>query len=159
MSILMYHPTIKGETSDKNYKGWIDILKVKFGTNRKITSSTSTQGDRESSNASMSTLKIVKLMDKATPYIFIESCCGTGKTLKIIMTKTGSGQGADVFVEYTFENAMFARMLTLHNGLRPIEEIEISYTRMTTKYIPYDEDGRATGPLVVGFDATTNTKI
>ncbi|MGH1441121.1 MAG: type VI secretion system tube protein Hcp [Cellvibrionaceae bacterium] len=55
----MYHPTIKGETSDKNHKDWIDILKVKFGTSRNITSSTSTQGDRESSNASMSSLKIV----------------------------------------------------------------------------------------------------
>ncbi|MGH1441122.1 MAG: type VI secretion system tube protein Hcp [Cellvibrionaceae bacterium] len=98
-------------------------------------------------------------MDKATPSIFIESCCGTGKTIKIAMTKTGSGQGADVFVEYTFENALFAQMITLHNGLRPIEEIEISYTRMTTKYIPYDENGSATAPLVIGFDATTNTKI
>lgn len=74
MSIFLHYPKIKGETSDKNHKDWIDVLDVEFGVSRAITSATSTQGDRESSNATISDLTIKKLMDKATPYIFIETC-------------------------------------------------------------------------------------
>ncbi|MBX2809852.1 MAG: type VI secretion system tube protein Hcp [Cellvibrionaceae bacterium] len=76
----------------------MDVLDVEFGVSRNITSSTSTQGDRESSNATISDLQITKWMDRSTPYIFILACCGTGKDVKIIMTKTGSGDGADVFL-------------------------------------------------------------
>lgn len=159
MSIFLYDPKIKGETSDKNHKDYIDVLDVEFGVSRAITSATSTQGDRESSNAVISDLTIKKIMDKATPYIFIETCCGRGKTLKIVMTKTGAGGGADVFLEYTLENALYAHMQTNHNGLRPIETIKISFTKMTVKYLTYDEDGNLEAPQTVGFNTATNTKI
>ncbi|MGH1439637.1 MAG: Hcp family type VI secretion system effector [Cellvibrionaceae bacterium] len=158
MSIFLQHPNIKGETSDKNHKGCIDILDVQFGINRHITSASSTRGDRESSNAVISDLTFKKLMDKSTPYLFIETCCGTGKTLKFLMTKTGAGDGADVFMEYTLENALFSHMKTDHNGLRAIEKINISFTKMSMKYVSYDENGHLETPQVVGFDTATNTK-
>ena len=162
MSIFMQVPGVTGETSDKNHKGCIDIIEMKFGVGRKITSATSTRGDRESSNATISNLRFMKFMDKTTPYLFIKSCCGTGQTIKIYCTKTGTGDGAEAFVEYTLENALFSKMntqATNDNGFRPIEEYEISFTKLTTKYTPYDEDGKAVAPHVVGFDTATNTKI
>lgn len=161
MSIFMEIPNITGETSDQNHQGWIDVLEVEFGVHRNITSSTSTQGDRESSNAVISDLKLLKLMDRTTPQLFLLTCCGTGKDIKIVMTKTGTGSGADVFLEYTLKNALLSRMDTQamkYNNRRPVEEIHISFTSMSVKYIQYDEDNNMVAPLAVGFDTATNTK-
>ncbi|MGH1439749.1 MAG: Hcp family type VI secretion system effector [Cellvibrionaceae bacterium] len=161
MSIFIQHPDIKGETSDKNHQGCIDALEVEFGVSRAITSATSTQGDRESSNAVISDLTFTKWMDKATPYLFIETMCGRGKTIKIYMTKTGAGDGADVFLEYTLENALFSKMDTemmAYDNARPLEIFKISFTSMSVKYIQYDEDGNMLAPQAVGFDTATNTK-
>jgi len=159
MSIFMHIEGIKGECSDANHKGWVDIERIKWGTKRNINSHTSTQGDRESSNAIITDLSFIKLMDKATPYLFIETCCGRGKTIKIVMTKTGSGNGADVYTEYTLTNALLSKMHIVHNGLRPVEDFTISFTSMTVKYISYDEDGNLNTPEAIGFDTATNTKI
>ncbi|MBX2807713.1 MAG: type VI secretion system tube protein Hcp [Cellvibrionaceae bacterium] len=60
-------------SADPNHKGWIDILQWKWGVSRHITSNSSTHGDRESTNATITDLTIVRSMDKATPQIFIES--------------------------------------------------------------------------------------
>lgn len=75
------------------------------------------------------------------------------------MTKTDAGSGADVFMEYTLENALYSHMHTTYNGLRAIEKIKISFTKMTVKYITYDEDGNLEAPQTVGFDTATNTKV
>lgn len=162
MGLFMHHPLIKGEISDKNHKDWLDIIEVQFGTKRQITSLTSTQGDRESSNAKISNLKMMKYMDKASPKLFIETCCGRGNTIKLVKTKTGSGGGSQEFLEYTLENAIISKMnveAIAESGFRPVEEYEISFTKLTKKYIQYDEDGNALAPVIVGFDTATNTKI
>ena len=162
MSMFLQHPAIKGATSDKNHAGCIDILDVEFGVSRRITASTSTQGDRESSNATISDLKITKWKNRSSPYLFIETCCGTGKELKIYMTKTGAGDGSEVFMEYTLKNALLSQMDTeamKYGNVRPVEIIKISFTSMTVKYVQYDEDGNMVAPQVVGFDTKANTKI
>ena len=159
MSIFAQVPGITGGVSDKNFLGWISVDRLEWGSHRNITSNTSTKGDRESSNATITDLTFIKIMDRATPQIFLETCCGTGKTVKFVMTKTGAGDGADVFIEYTLYNALFMQMNTTHNGLRPVEKIKISFTSIAVKYITYDEDGNAKAPEIVGFNTATNTKI
>ena len=161
MSIFMHHPDIKGETSDKNHQGYIDIEDIEWGVARKITSNTSTQGDRESANAIISDLVLTKWMDKTSPYLFIEACCGRGKALKIVMTKTGVGNGAEVFLEYTLENALLSKMevqAIRASNIRPVEEYSISFTSMGLKYIQYDENGNVLSPNAVGFNTATYTK-
>lgn len=162
MSFMLQVPGIQGETSDKNHQGYIDLIEAKFSTSRKITSATSTRGDRESSNTSISNLYFMKFMDKSSPHLFIQSCCGTGQTLILVGTKTGAGNGTDVFIEYTLENALFSKMkveASNQSYYRPVEEYEVSFTKLSKKYIPYDEDGKAEAAIIVGFDTATNTKL
>ena len=157
----MNYEGIKGESADQNHKDWLDIDNFKFGIARKITSATSTQGDRESANAVIQDLKIQRKMDKSTPKLFIESCCGTGKTVKIVQTKSGTGKGADAFIEYTLKNALISHYdveALGQSGSRPREELTISFVDIEVKYIPYDEDGNPEAPISVGFNTATNTK-
>lgn len=157
----MHVPGVIGETSNKHHEGWIDLEDIEWSVSRSITSNTSTQGDRESANAVISDLVATKWMDKSTPKLFIETCCGRGKTIKIVMTKTGKGDGSEVFLEYTLENALFAQMETESlsaDNVRPAEELHISFTKISIRYIQYDEDGNIVNPISVGFDTATNTK-
>jgi len=161
MSVFLNYEGIKGESSDSGHKDWIDVDSWEWGVERKITSSTSTQGDRESSNAVINNLNITKTMDSSSNRLFIESCCGTGKTVKLHLTKTGTGSGADVYMEYTLKNALISKYSVggvAEDTDRPTEVIIISFVELEAKYIPYDEDGNAIAPDAVGFDTATNTK-
>lgn len=161
MSIFMNYQGIKGESSDKNHPEWMDIENIQWGVDRRITSSTSTQNDRESANAEISDLVVTRHMDSATPNLFIESCCGTGKDVVIHLTKTGTGSGTDTYMEYTLKNALISHYSVSANGqdtARPLEQLTVSFVDIEVKYTPHDEDGNALAAVAVGFDTATNTK-
>lgn len=161
MSIFMNYEGIKGESSDKGHKQWMDIENIQWGVNRRINASTSTQNDRESANAEITDLTITRFMDSATPNLFIESCCGTGKNVVIHLSKTGTGSGADVYMEYTLKNTLISNyQVQAHSqdGQRPLETLTLSFVDLEVKYTPFDEDGNALAAIAVGFDTATNTK-
>jgi len=161
MSIFLHIPGITGESSDPNHQGWIDVRNFSWGVGRDINSHTSTQGDRESSNATISDLTLKKFMDKSTAQLFIESCCGGGKTIKFHLSKTGQGSGADSFIEYTLHNALVSdyKVAAFNDDTdRPIEKVKISFVKLEIRYIPYDEDGNAEAALAVAFDTAKNMK-
>ncbi|WP_221801116.1 Hcp family type VI secretion system effector [Oceanobacter mangrovi] len=161
MSIYVNYDGITGEASDPSHEGWMDVDDIQWGVARQITSATSTKGDRESSNAVITDLVLTRRMDSATPKIFIESCCGTGKDVKIHLSKTGTGSGSDVYMEYTLKNALISNY-SVHAASqsteRPSEHITISFVDVEVKYTPYDEDGNAEASIAVGYDTATNTK-
>jgi len=148
MSIFAHIEGIEGEASDSFHKGWLDILSASCG-------------DRESSNAVIRELTIKRYMDKATPQLHLEAYCGGGKTVTLHLTKTGAGSGADVYMQYTFHNAIVCEYKMAAWGQdtdRPIEKIKISFTKLEVRYTPYDDNGIAKSPMSVAFDITTNTK-
>jgi len=162
MSIFIYHPDIKGKASDKHHKDWMEGDYISWGSQRQITSSTSTQGDRESSNTIISDLTLHRRMDKATAKLFLLACCGSEKEMKIHLTKTGAGDGSDIYMEYTLQNAIISHyeMATKASSRhRPIEEIKISFIGLQMKYITHDENNQPLAPIAVGFDTANNTKI
>jgi len=161
MAILLNYEGVKGETKDDNHKDWIDLVGWTFKTDRLITSNTSTKGDRESSNARIYDLQISKEMDLATPKLFMESLCGTGKEVKLRLTKTGQGKGSDVYMEYILKNALISSYEVGGSNTdlsRPTENITISFVEIEVKYTPYDDNNKALANIVVGFDTATNTK-
>lgn len=161
MSAFFYVDGVTGTVSDANHKGRLAIISYGWGVSRKLTSNTSTQGDRESANAVITDLEIVRTMDKATPKLFIEACCGTGKDMKVVQTKTGTGNGADTFIEYTLKNAIISdyQVEAINDDVaRPREKLTVSFVDLEVKYTPYDEDGNAQAPIAVGFNTATNTK-
>jgi len=161
MSAFLKIEGVKGEASDSGHKDSIDIESWEWGAKRKLTSNTSTKGDRESSNASISDLRITKLMDSASPQLFISSCCGGGKDMTLTLTKTGKGSGADTFMEYKLKNAIISEYTvggSKDDIGRPTEHLTISFIEVDVKYTPYDEDGNAQAGIAVGFDTATNTK-
>ncbi|MBI3897622.1 MAG: type VI secretion system tube protein Hcp [Gammaproteobacteria bacterium] len=161
MSIFMTLDGVQGESADKGHSKWIDVAYFQWGTKRLITSATSTRGDRESSNAVIRDLLIRRFMDRATPQLFIESCCGVGKTVTLHLTKTGVGGGADVYMKYVLKNALVSSYYvagTREDTFRPVEHYKISFIELECRYTPYDENGKPMAPISVAFDTATSTK-
>lgn len=161
MSIFLYHPDIAGEVADAHHLDWIDVDDICFGTRRRITARASIRHDRESANAELKALTLCHRADSATPYLFLASCCGRGRTVVVDLTETGTGSGSDTFVSYTLKNSLVSSYeVDAHaaDDARPTELLTIAYTAMEVRYLPYDEDGRPLPPISVSFDATTNEK-
>lgn len=159
MSIFMNYEGIQGESSDKNHRNWIDVDDLHWGVKRNIRSHASTRKDRESANAEVTDLTLTRRVDAATPNLFIEACCGKGKTLRLCLTKTGRGSGSDVFMEYTMYNALLSHYdveACCQSDIRPTEQITISFTDLEVRYTPYDDDGNPLAPIAVEFDTSTN---
>lgn len=161
MSIFMNYPGVQGDTSDAAHRNWLDIEDLNWSVSRSITSNPATGKDRESANAEMTDLTIIRRLDRATPALFLESCCGKGKDIVIHLCKTGSGRGTDVYMEYTLKNALISRYRMKgyrQSGTRPREQLRISFQQLELKYTPYDDAGNPEPPIAVAFDPTTNEK-
>ena len=161
MSIFVQYEGITGQVSDAEHKGWMHVHELAWGAGRNITSRPSTRGDRESSNAQVSDLVMTRLMDKATPKLFLAACCGKGKRVEIHLTKSGQGGAAEVYMTYVLQHCLvsfYAMTDSPKHTTGAAERIEISFTGLEVKYTPYDDDGMALGPLAVGFDTATNMR-
>lgn len=161
MAIHMQIPDIKGESTDPSHKDWLDIESISWGVNRNLNSASSTKGDRESGNATISDLHIVRRMDSATPKLFISSCCGDGKEIIIELTRTGKGGGSETYMKYTLGDALIANYTVnaaAQDGLHPTETLTLSFIDMEMSYTPYDDAGKQMSSETVGFDTATNTK-
>ncbi|PCH59462.1 MAG: hypothetical protein COC05_06925 [Gammaproteobacteria bacterium] len=162
MSIFMKIDGIEGNASDKNYIGWLTLISFSWRAQRKITSASSTRGDRESSNTAISDLSFNRYMDKATTDLFKAACCGKGSTIKLVKTKTGTGNGADPFIEYTLHNAIVSHYAVDADGdpgLIPREHLRLSFTAVEVRYTSYDDKGNIITSASQGFDAATNTRL
>ncbi|MDN3517521.1 type VI secretion system tube protein Hcp [Aquisalimonas lutea] len=162
MSIFMSFPGIQGETADMSHVGFLNIDYLEWSVARRITSPPGTSFDRESANAEITDLFLIRRMDSATPRLFLEACCGSGKEILIRLTKTGVGSGAETFAEYVLKNAIISDYevtATKNDAIRPVEELTISFTGLELRYTPYDDRGKALASASVGFDTSTNQKL
>lgn len=95
MGLHLKMASVSGTSSDRHHPGWLDVVTAEWAVSRAITSDTATRRDRESANAVITDLEILRRMDCASPALFIAACCGRGETMILELTKTGAGQGSD----------------------------------------------------------------
>lgn len=167
MSIFMNYEGITGESTDKDHRDWMDVDNIRWGVRRNATSHMPDQNDLESANAQTTNLMVTRRMDRATPNLFLESCCGGRKTVVIHLTETAACSRASqwyrshAFMAYTLRNALISDYEVSagsQDESRPTETLTISFVDIEVKYTPYDEDGNAMPAIAVGFDTATNTK-
>lgn len=157
MGIYMDFDGIKGEATQQDHKKWIDVLSLSWGTGRGISTVEGSESDREASAPSISDVTIVKQFDEASPKLFTEAVAGNqGKTVKIDLTTTGAP--AITFCTYTLSNALISSYSVSTSGDRPIESVDISYTKMEFKFTPYDDKNKAGAPTTVSYDLATSKR-
>ncbi|MDN3518506.1 type VI secretion system tube protein Hcp [Aquisalimonas lutea] len=162
MSIHLHIDGLRGDSADARHQGDIDVIQLAWGCRRRITARASTRYDRESASAELQKLTFTKHMDRATPLLFIESCCGRGRTMTLELCRTGTGSGSEPYARYTLHHALLSDYHMAgwsEDEERPLEKIKISFSKLEVAYMPHDDDNNPLPPIVVGFDARTNERM
>jgi len=78
MPIYMNYNDIKGDVTEANHTGWIELHSFQWGVGRGISSPTGASADREASAPSVSEIVVTKAQDAATTKILNEAYQGEG---------------------------------------------------------------------------------
>ena len=158
MSIYMKVEGIDGTVTAQGHEKWIECGSFQFGVGRAISNTIGGTSDREASRPSISEISVTKEMDKSSPLLFNEATVGKAKKVEIHMCKTGTS-AIETYQEYILEDCMVSGYSVSSGGDRPSESLSLSFAKITTKYIPFNEKGDAGSPVPAGYDLIKGTKI
>lgn len=151
MAIYMKIDGIDGDATHENHKKWLDIMSLQWGVGRAIMTAAGSAKNREASEPSISDVVVTKVMDTSSVKLFTEACTGKeGKKAVIHLVTTGSpGQ---LYMEYTLSSVLISGYSMSTNGDRPTESISLNFTKLETKYIPYDDKNKPETAISASYD-------
>lgn len=142
MAIYMAYDdsSIKGDVSDANYTGWIELSSFQWGIGRGITSpDTGSESDREGSKPSVSEIVVTKSEDSASPNLMRAACgadpVGEGKLVHIAFVKTDQN-GSETYLQFDLENTLVSGWSMSSGGDRPTESVSLNFTKVTMTATP-----------------------
>lgn len=157
MSMYLNYEGIKGEATAEGHEQWMDIDTLSWGVSRALSAKTGTNQNREATSTTISEVTFTKITDNATPYLFMESCIGKGKEIKIHLTKTDDTLQS--YIEYTLRDCMISSYTVNSDGERPIETISLSFTKIELRYIPHDDKNNVATPVSQIYDVSLGKMV
>lgn len=149
---------IAGESTDSKHTAWIEILSYSMGVSQSVSTSASTGGARSGERCDHGDFTIMKVLDKASPSLFLTCCEGTHiatVTLQLCRA-TGSKQQ---YMEFKMEDVLITSYQPSGSsgGEIPVESVSFNYAKITLTYTPTDEKtGKASGNIAKYWDQTAN---
>ncbi len=132
--------SIPGESTETTHLNWIEAISFQFGV---ANPASLASGSLTASKATGSDLVITKVLDKASPALFLSCAQGTKQSkVTLDLTKTGTS-GQVVFYRITLTNVIVSSLSTTgtDDGSRPSESVSLSYETITTDYFLPDAKG------------------
>lgn len=155
-SIKLQFGDIKGQSNVPGFEGWIDIESVALTSNRTISSVTGTQGDRESSLPTLSTINLTKRSCGATSGILNSHLSGEGPESCIVVFLEGGSQGKPVVKKRYILTSPKISSIALSNNSEGTgsEQFGISFTKIEYHYEEKDDRGAIINNYVYNYDLT-----
>lgn len=149
---------IKGESTDKAHKEWIDIMSFTFGVSQSGTASMG--GGAGAGKASFSDLAITKRADASTPMLMLN--CASGAHIKqadLVVRKAGGNQE-----EYYKVKMTDLLVSSFSNGGSdgdsvPLEQVSMNFSKIEFEYRPQTAQGTLGPPSKAGWDLKQNVKV
>lgn len=159
MAIYILIDKIDGNVTAAGHEKWIEAFSLSFGVGRGIMSATpGAVKDRESSIPSISEIVVSKAMDETSPLLFIESCIGIAKPVKIHLCRTGDQ--TQTYMEYSLNNVLISSYSVEGSGNTiPTETLSFNFDKIEVKYTPYGDDHKPGSPIPAGYDLKTAKKV
>lgn len=156
---------VLGESQDTQLKGsdgWSSIKSVEFSATHAATIETGKSGAAHAKLA-FEEFSITKLVDIASPNLFLALCAGdTFNNAIIVCRKAVGGPKASNqqsgFLSYTFETVFVTNISTsISDGDdAPTETVKFAYAGMQIRYIMQKPDGTMDSPKYAEWSLTTN---
>lgn len=140
---------IKGESTDKDHKDWVMILKSEHEITQPPSVTQKTAGGRSAEEVQHSEYKIVKLLDAATPKLYEACCKGTHIPEVVIELWRAGGDKPVKYMETKLKEVLISGVVHDANPKGehqfPTETIKMTYGAIEWTYTKQDEKGAAKG--------------
>jgi type VI secretion system secreted protein Hcp len=149
---------IKGDSTDKKFKGKIDVQSWSWGESN--TSSHGSGGGGGSGKVAMQTFHFTMTVGISSPKLLL--ACASGEHIKkAVMTCRKSGTDQQEYLVMTFEDVMVESFQTGGSSgqVIPVDSIGLSYERIKYEYRPQKADGTLDAPIAAGWDLAKNVKF
>ena len=149
---------IKGESSDKDHKDWIEVLSFNWGVSQQASASASSSGGGSSQRADFQDLSIVKELDMASP-LLNKACWGGTHIDKVtLQLNRAAGDERQKYMEYILENVIISAIsIGGGGGGIPTESLTFNYGKITTTYTKQArKGGGGAGEVPAGWNLEEN---
>jgi type VI secretion system secreted protein Hcp len=124
-------PEIRGNVTESNHVGWIELESAQFGVARNKTAPT---GRREDDRPATSEIVVTKVHDVSSTGLFRESLQGKGKKVVIDFVKTDKGK-PEVYLTITLTDVLVSSYnVGGHGGSGPknlpMESLTLNYAKV-----------------------------
>lgn len=150
---------IKGESADHRCKDQCEILSFGWGCSQPAVATASSSGAISGERAELGDLKVVKLLDKASPQLML--ACASGKHLPHAVLTLHRAQGDKTeYMRYVLEDVLISSYSVSGSGSAaepvPMEEFSLNYTKISFVYTKSDKTGLKVGRHVGGWSRAEN---
>lgn len=130
---------IKGESTDANHDGWIDVLSVSHGVHKP--GGGATGQSRRRGGAVFEDISIAKSIDASSPMLML--ACAQGKVIKEVTLKlTQNNSRRTPYLTYTLKNVIVTSYNVNATDDGNQEEFTLSYSEIKMSYSKTSRDGR-----------------
>lgn len=155
MPIYAEYDGIKGDVTDDNYTGQIAIDAFNFAVSRSVSMSAGNAANREQSSPQLSEIQLTKELCSASPHLFNASVAAAqGKKCKLHFVRTADGTTAE-YMTYELEDCVVSGYSISADGGEggvPLENISLSYSKLTVSHTQYDKSNKVGTPVRSGYD-------
>src|SRR5215510_12268107 len=148
---------IKGESTDKDHKDWVMVLKYDHAVTQPPSISQKTAGGRGAEEVDHSEFSIVKLLDAATPKLYESACKGTHLP-EVVIELWRAGGDPVKYMEFKLKEVLISGVI--HNGdpqgahQFPTETIKMTYGAIEWTYTKQKPDGTAAGNVAAKWNVS-----
>jgi len=147
---------IKGESTDKDHKDWVSILKYDHAVTQPPSVTQKSAGGRSAEEVDHSEFSIVKLLDAATPKLYEAACKGTHIPEVTIELWRAGGDKPVKYMEYKLKEVLISGVIDNGdpNGPAqfPTETIKMTYGAIEWTYTKQKPDGSAAGNVAAKWN-------
>lgn len=151
---------VPGESTDSKHKDWIELLSFHWGASQASSGQRSTGGAASAERVNLQDFSIVKILDKASPKLFLDCCNGRHiKSVKVELCRaTGDKQK---YMEYLMSDVMVSGVrpggAAQGGESLPLEEVSFNYGKMELTYTETDHmTGKPKGDIKANWSLVEN---
>jgi type VI secretion system secreted protein Hcp len=151
VNAYLYVDGVEGPSTSK--ENHIDILSFSWGVSQTSTYGSGASGkEAKAGRADFSTLTIMKVLDKTTP--FLVDHCSSGDILDevYILYDKPAGDKQDDYFRIYLKDALITNVQLSGSNENPTESVSFAFQAVEVAYRPEKDDGSLDGAIPKGYD-------
>jgi type VI secretion system secreted protein Hcp len=151
---------IPGESTKSGVEGWIELFSFSNGVANHST--VAHGGGSGAGKADLSSISCTKMLDKASPQLFLNCCKGTHVAKGSLVVREATGDTTTkIYYQYDFQEVFIDSVSWggADGGGKPHESLSFSFKQIKVNYWPQKADGSLDSPVIVGWNTSTNAQV